>query len=114
MARLPRLCLPGLPHLMRQHAHSDATVFLDDADRQAYHAALREAAALQRLPVHAYSLLRSEVRLLITPDQPDSLGRLLQSVGRRYGAAFNRRHQHARDRRPGWLGRWRGTPVRCG
>ena len=45
MARLPRLCLPGLPHLMRQRGHSDAAVFLDDTDRQTYHAALREAAA---------------------------------------------------------------------
>ncbi|MBK6714057.1 MAG: transposase [Burkholderiales bacterium] len=111
MARLPRLCLPGLPHLMRQRGHSDAAVFLDDADRQTYHAALREAAALQRLPVHAYALLRSEVRLLITPDQPDSLGRLLQSVGRRYGAAFNRRHGRSGGL---WEGRFRATVVEPG
>ena len=111
MARLPRLCLPGLPHLMRQRGHRDAAVFLDDTDRQTYPAALREAAALQRLPVHAYALLRSEVRLLITPDQPDSLGRLLQSVGRRYGAAFNRRHGRSGGL---WEGRFRATVVEPG
>lgn len=111
MARLPRLCLPGLPHLMRQRGHSDAAVFLDDADRQTYHAALREAAALQRLPVHAYALLRSEVLLLLTPEQPDSLGRLLQSVGRRYGAGFNRRHGRSGSL---WDGRFRATVVEPG
>ncbi len=111
MARLPRLCLPGLPHLLRQRGHSDSVVFLDDADRQTYLAALREAAALQRLPVQAYALLHSELLLLLTPEQPDSLGRLLQSVGRRYGAAFNRRHGRSGGL---WDGRFRATVVEPG
>ena len=94
MARLPRLCVPGWPHLLVQTGHDGQAVFRDDADRVLFLDLLREAAATHGVTIHAYGLLDSEVRLLVTPSAADSLSRLIQAIGRRYGSHFNRRHGH--------------------
>ena len=57
MARLPRLVVAGQAHFIVQRGHSGTAVFADDIDRTAYRAALREAAAAERVQVHAYALL---------------------------------------------------------
>lgn len=115
MARLPRLDVPGATHYLVQRAHgglaASGGVFADDADRQAFLAALRDAAATERVAVHAYALLPQEVQLLATPQAPGSLGRLIQALGRRYVAAYNRRHGH---RGTLWDGRFRCGIVEPG
>jgi len=92
MARLPRLVVPGRAHLIAQLGHSGRAVFVDDDDRQAYLCALREAAALEAVAVHAYALADGEVLLLATPPTTVALSRFIQAVGRRYVSAYNRRH----------------------
>ena len=67
MARLPRLAIAGLTHHVIQRGHNRQSVFLDDTDRLAYLTALREAAALQHVAVHAYVLMDDHVHLLVTP-----------------------------------------------
>ena len=57
MARLPRLSIAGLAHHVIQRGHNRQPIFLDDEDRLAYLAALRESAALHRVAVHAYVLM---------------------------------------------------------
>ena len=111
MARMPRLALAGLPHLVALYGHSAQPVFVDDEDRRQFLAALRESALLQRVAVHAYVLLVDHVHLLLTPATGDALGPLMQGVGRRYGAAFNRRHGR---RGTLWAGRFRATVVQPG
>ncbi|WP_240636114.1 transposase [Caldimonas tepidiphila] len=108
MARLPRLVLPGLPHLLIQRGHNRQPVFVDDTDREAYLAALREAAANQRVAVHAYVLLPDEVMLLATPPDAEALGRMMQALGRRYVAAFNARHGRSGTL---WEGRYRAAVL---
>ena len=111
MARLPRLALAGQAHLVSLYGHSDQPVFIDDEDRQQFLAALRESALLQKVAVHAYVLLADHVHLLLTPSTDGGLGKLMQGLGRRYGAGFNRRH----DRRGSlWAGRFRATVVQPG
>jgi putative transposase len=58
--------------------------------------------------VHAYALTPSQVLLLVTPSTAAGPSRMLQAVGRRFGADYNRRH-----RRTGalWDGRFRTTVV---
>ena len=51
------------------------------------------------------------MRLLLVPQQADAIGRLLQGVGRRYGAYFNRRHGR---RGTLWDGRFRAGVVEPG
>jgi putative transposase len=108
MARLPRLALAGLPHHVLQRGHNRQPVFVDDQDRRAYLAALREAAAGLRVAVHGYVLLDDQVQLLLTPQGPDDLGALMQAIGRRYVAGFNRRHERAGTL---WDGRFRASVV---
>ena len=82
MARLPRLVVAGQAHFVVQRGHGGAPVFADDSDRAAYLAALREAAATERVQVHAHALLPGEVQLLVTPAEPAALSRLMQALGR--------------------------------
>jgi hypothetical protein len=53
----------------------------------------------------------SEVLLLLTPATATALGALMQGLGRRYGAAFNRRHGR---RGTLWAGRFRTAVVQAG
>jgi putative transposase len=108
MARLPRLALAGHAHHVIQRGHNRQSVFADAADRQAYLQALREAAATLRVAVHGYVLMDDHVHLLLTPREAADLSRLMQALGRRYVAAFNRRHGHVGTL---WEGRFRAAVV---
>ena len=75
MARLTRLSLPGLPHHLMQIGNNRQPIFVDDEDRQAWCAHLREASLVARVDIHAYVLLSNHVHLLATPrDSADGLG----------------------------------------
>jgi putative transposase len=104
MARQPRLAMAGELHHVLLRGHNGQAVFADDADRAAFVELLREPAARQGVAIHAYALLTSEVHLLATPADAESLARLMQSIGRRYVALFNRRHAR---RGTLWDGRFR-------
>jgi putative transposase len=108
MARLARLCVPGWPHVLVQRGHNRQAVFVDDTDRQLFRNLLQEAALHSSVQIHAYGLLDDEVRLLATPASAQGLSVLMQAIGRRYVANFNRRH----SRHGGlWEGRFRCTVV---
>ena len=111
MARLPRLAVAGQAHLALMLGHGAQPVFADDDDRRQFLAALRESALQQQVAVHAYALLPGEVLLLLTPATDGALGALMQGLGRRYGAAFNRRHGR---RGSLWAGRFRTAVVQAG
>jgi len=108
MARLRRLAIAGWPHHVVQRSLDARTVFADEIDRREILAALHEGAALLKISIHAYVLLDSEWQLLVTPPEPEALGRLMQIVGRRYGASHNRRHGRVGAL---WEGRFRATVV---
>lgn len=115
MARLPRLDVPGATHFIVQRAHgalaASTGVFPGEADRSSLLASLQEASAAEHVALHAYALLPQELQLLATPDRPGALGRLVQAIGRRYVAGFNRRHGH---RGSLWDGRFRCGVVEPG
>ena len=111
MARLPRLAAGGQAHLVTLAGHSGQAVFVDNSDRQAFLEALREAAAQHRVAVQAYVLAEDHVHLLVTPPVGEALGALMQGLGRRYVAAFNRRHGRSGTL---WAGRFRATVVQSG
>jgi putative transposase len=111
MARLPRLVIPGLAHCLIQRGHGGRPVFVDDEDRAAYLTALREAAREGGVQLLAWALLDTQVVLLARPEAAQDLSRLMQSVGRRYVSAYNRRHGQAGTL---WDGRFRCAPVEPG
>ena len=108
MARAPRLALAGELHLLLQRGHNRQRVFVDERDREAYLAMLREVAVQYGVAIHAYALLDADVHLLATPSAAGSLSRLMQSLGRRYVAAFNRRHGRSGTL---WAGRFRAGLI---
>jgi putative transposase len=106
VARQPRLAVAGELHHVLLRGHNGQAVFADDADRAAFVELLREPAARHGVAIHAYALLAGEVHLLATPAEAESLARLMQSIGRRYVALFNRRHgRHGTL----WDGRFRSS-----
>lgn len=108
MARLPRLSVGGLPHLVEQSGHNGQDVLTDSDDRQAFRDFLVQAAAEAGVAIHAYCLESRRVLLLASPRESDSLSRMMQRVGRRYTAWFNRRHGRSGTL---WAGRFRATVV---
>jgi putative transposase len=106
MARQPRLAVPGEVHHLVLCGHNAQAVFADDFDRARFVELLRDAAMRYGVAVHAYALLANEVHLLATPKQVHSIARLMQSIGRRYVAAYNRRHAR---RGTLWDGRFRSS-----
>jgi len=108
MARLPRLTIPGYPHLVLLTGNDTRAVFADDQDRRVWLARLQTWLAPCQVQLHAYVLLPSQVRLLLTPEQADSLPRLIQAIGRDYVRYFNRRHGRSGTL---WEGRYRATVL---
>jgi putative transposase len=108
MARLPRLAVAGLPHHVIQRGHHQQPIVLDDEDRRLFLQTLRESSLAAGVSIHAYVLLDDHVHLLATPREASGLGIMMQALGRRYVAAFNRRHGR---RGTLWEGRFRATVI---
>ena len=108
MARLPRLSVSGLPHLVEHSGHNRQPVFTDEADRAALRGFLREALAESGVAVHAYCLDAPRLLLLATPNEAEGLSRLMQRLARRYTAWFNQRHGRSGTI---WSGRFRATVI---
>jgi len=111
MARRPRLVVPGCAHLLLQRGLSAQPVFVDDTDRQQYLDALFEAMRARAVVLHAYALRDDGVQLLLRPPSEEALSLAMQALGRRYVAAFNRRHGRSGTL---WDGRFRAGVVQDG
>ncbi len=108
MARLARLCIAGQPHLVIQRTLGAEPVLGDAANAQAYLGHLRDAAAMARVDLHAFAVLPAQVRLLVTPSHTSALGSMLQAAGRRFVAAYNRRHGRTGAL---WAGRFHAAVI---
>lgn len=111
MARLPRLLVDGLPHLISQRAQHGQTMVRDEPDRVALLQLLREVAAVHHVSLHAWSLLDARLDLVATAADAQHLSLLMQAVARRHAAAFNRRHAR---RGSLWEGRFRAAVIEPG
>lgn len=110
MARLPRYSLPGVPQHVIQRGNNRQPIFAAEADYQAYLDWLRQAADQRGLSIHAYVLMTNHVHLLVTPEQEESIGKALQSLGRRYVQYFNFTYGRTGTL---WEGRYRATVVQA-
>jgi len=108
MARLPRLAIAGQPHHLIQRGLNRQPIVSDDQDRRQLLDDLRECAALHRVSIHAYVLMDNHFHLLATPESAEGLSGMMQSLGRRYVAGFNKRHQRSGTL---WDGRFRAAPL---
>lgn len=112
MARLPRLVIPGCPHLVIQRTVDRRAVVADEVDRIRLLEVLRAGTVSERVQLHAWALAENELRMVATPADPQSLKRLMQTLGRRYVAT----HYNPRHGRSGslWEGRFRACVVEPG
>ncbi len=108
MARLARLALPGLAHHLIHRGHSRQPIVVDDEDRRQLLAALHECAATYKVALHAYVLMPNHLHLAATPSSAEGLSRMMQALGRRYVAWFNKKHGRSGTL---WEGRFRAAPV---
>ena len=106
MARLKRLCPPGIAQHVIQRGNNRQLCFGCDEDTVFYVHWLKEYAKQFNVQVHAWVLMTNHVHLLATPMEKDGLSKLMQFLGRRYVQYFNRSY-----RRTGTL--WEGRFKSC-
>jgi len=83
-------------------------MFARPADYLHFRAYLELACAEHECAVHAYVLMTNHVHLLITPSRAGAIGRVMQSVGRRYVPYYN----WSQGRVGGlFQGRFRAVPI---
>lgn len=108
MARLPRLCLPGIPQHVIQRGSNKQPCFVTDADFSAYAHWLNECAIKHHVAIHAWVLMTNHVHLLVTPSTDNGVSRMMQTLGRHYVRYFNHTHQRTGTL---WEGRFRSCVV---
>lgn len=108
MPRKPRTYMAGMPCHIIQRGNNRDTCFYAEQDNFFYLDCLRDACCRYHVAVHAYVLMTNHVHLLMTPDNPEGISRVMQSVGRRYVQYINREY-----RRSGtlWEGRHKASLV---
>ena len=108
MARLPRYAIPGQPQHVIQRGNNRQAIFASDSDYQFFRDALIEASGKYGLAIHAYVWMTNHIHLLATPTHENSIGKVFQSVGRKYVQYFNFTYKRSGTL---WEGRYRATVV---
>ncbi|NJM31043.1 MAG: transposase [Rhizobiales bacterium] len=93
MARIARIIVPGLPHLVTQHGNFDAAIFWSDADYEHFLKLLRDEMKRNYVEVWAWSLLPGRFHLLVTPSDALGLGNAMAAITRQYASWVNRKAQ---------------------
>ena len=108
MARLPRICLPGIPQHIIQRGNNRQACFASDEDFAAYALWLEQYAKQYRVAVHAWVFMTNHVHLLVTPQTKDGTSNLMQALGRRYVRYFNYAYKRTGTL---WEGRFKTCAV---
>ena len=111
---MPRLCryfLQDVPQHVVQRGNNRQPVFFRDLDYDFFLACLNDAAIIYGCDIHAFALLPNRIHLLTTPQEADSVPKMMQSIGRRYVQHFNSAYQRSGTL---WEGRYRACLVEPG
>jgi putative transposase len=111
MPRPTRIDIPGIPQHVIQRGNDRQPCFFADADYLRYRTDLREIALREGCAIHAYVLMTNHVHLLVTPGSQGAIGRMMQSLGRRYVRSVNDRYHRTGTL---WEGRYKACPVEDG
>jgi putative transposase len=108
MARLPRLCLPGIPQHIIQRGNNRQVSFACDEDFAAYATWLEEYSRKYSVKIHAWVFMTNHVHLLVTPEDERGISDMMQSLGRMYVRYYNSAY-----RRTGtlWEGRYKSSII---
>ena len=108
MPRPQRLALGGQAHHLIQRGVDRQAIFFEDRDHIVFLEHLTAALKAEDCVLHAYVLMTNHLHLLVTPARAEGIGRLMQSLGRRYVGHVNRRHGRTGTL---WEGRFKSTVV---
>ena len=108
MARLPRICLPGIPQHIIQRDTNRQICFASEEDFAAYAHWLDGCSRKHEVAIHAWVFMTNHVHLLVTPETPNGVSKMMQMLGRHYVRYFNHTY-----RRTGtlWEGRFKSCVV---
>lgn len=95
MPRRRRMYLPGIPVHVVQRGHNREACFFSAECFQYYKESLKEALGRYSAKLHAYCLMTNHVHLLITPEEEDSIQRVMQHLGRQYVQYINKNYQRS-------------------
>lgn len=108
MARQARFEVVGFPQHVIQRGNNRQACFFAPGDYFAYLAMLGRACAKHGCALHAYVLMTNHAHLLVTPQAPDSVSRMMQTLGRNYVRYVNDVYQRTGTL---WEGRYRAALV---
>ena len=108
MARKPRFNMEGIPKHIIQRGNNRQATFFAEQDYQFYLSCLTEAAKKYDCTIHAYVLMTNHVHLLATPNQPEGISHMMQSVGRRYVQTINYTYKRSGTL---WEGRYKASLI---
>jgi putative transposase len=113
MARLPRLVVSGVMHLVAHRSLDVLELFRGDDEHRNYLAMLAVSSRQCGVDVHAYALLPGGVLLLVTPGASRDVARgglslLMQSLAREHVREVNQRRSRVGTL---WHGRYQAAPI---
>jgi putative transposase len=93
MARRPRIELINQPHHLTARGNNRQAIFIAEDDYAYYLELLLNACEKHNCLIHAYVLMTNHVHILLTPNEPGAISKVMQSLGRRYVQYFNYSYQ---------------------
>ncbi len=108
MARFNRISIVGVPAHIVQRGNNRQVCFVTEEDMELYLSWLTEYSVKCNVDVHAWVLMSNHVHLLCTPQVPQAISKMMQSVGRMYVRHYNYTYQR---RGTLWEGRYRSCLI---
>ncbi|MEW6009088.1 MAG: transposase [Candidatus Omnitrophota bacterium] len=108
MPRQARIVVVGYPHHVILRGNNKSFIFYSDEDRHFFIECLKDAKEKTKSKIYAYCLMTNHVHLLVEPSSKDGLGKLVQSLGRRYVQYINRKYNRTGTL---WEGRYKSSLV---
>ncbi|WP_434580952.1 SapC family protein [Sulfurimonas sp. NW15] len=108
MARKERLFVDNTALHIGIQGINEERIFREEEDTLFYKNLLKNLSQDLRVGIHTYALMPSEVHLLCTFSDKDSLSRFMQSVGLKYVSYFNKKYNRSGTL---WQGRYKSSPV---
>ena len=108
MARLARIVIPHVLHHLIQSSHEGMPLFREPEDYTHFLTWLLHGARQFKIAIHAYVLLPGHFHLLLTPEDEQGPGKLMQWLGRYYVPYFNRKYLRTGSL---WQGRYKAAVL---
>ena len=100
--------MPGVATHVVQTGKDGREVFWEADDFKTYLESLKKASRSYGCEVHAYTLLPNRVHILVTPEEDDSISRMIQYIGRYYVPYFNSKYDTKGSL---WSGRYKASII---